>query len=116
MIYNFFVSGLPVPKQSFRYSKRGNYQPARLTDWQNSIAEVARIHALDDVLSGKLHVALKFYLHDERRRDLDNLSKGVLDAINGILWEDDKQVVKLEIEKMVYPECPGVEIFIEEIA
>jgi Holliday junction resolvase RusA-like endonuclease len=38
--------------------------------------------------------------------DLDNLAKIVLDALNGILWADDCQVVKLEITKE-YGEIPG---------
>lgn len=33
------------------------------------------------------------------RRDLDNLAKSVLDALNGIAWDDDGQVCRLFIEK-----------------
>lgn len=31
--------------------------------------------------------------------DLDNLAKGVMDALNGIAWHDDSQIVKLELTK-----------------
>ena len=32
-------------------------------------------------------------------QDVDNLLKGVLDAGNGVVWEDDTSVVKVEAEK-----------------
>lgn len=31
--------------------------------------------------------------------DLDNIAKAVLDALNGLAFDDDKQVVRLEISK-----------------
>lgn len=33
--------------------------------------------------------------------DLDNLSKGVLDALQGIIWKNDAQIIQLEVSK--YP-------------
>lgn len=43
--------------------------------------------------------------------DLDNIFKAVLDALNGVAFEDDKQVVELSGEK-VYGEVPGLMITI----
>lgn len=109
----FFVSGVPVPKQSFRYSKWGNYQPERLTAWQDAI----KFYALAYLPPRKrsFFVSLVFHLPDKRRRDSDNLSKAVLDACNDIIWDDDSQVVKLMIEKIIDPGNPGVEVKAEEI-
>jgi len=33
------------------------------------------------------------------RSDIDNLIKTVLDGLNGVAWEDDTQVVKVEAVK-----------------
>lgn len=33
------------------------------------------------------------------RPDIDNLVKAVTDALNGILWKDDSQIVSLSAEK-----------------
>ena len=33
------------------------------------------------------------------RADVDNYAKGVLDSFNGILWDDDKQIVELHVNK-----------------
>lgn len=47
--------------------------------------------------------------------DIDNLVKGLFDAVNGILWADDKQVVRVNATK-VYGEKPGFLMEVEEIA
>jgi Holliday junction resolvase RusA-like endonuclease len=46
--------------------------------------------------------------------DTDNIAKSILDSLNGIAYLDDKQVVKLEVEKY-YSQVPCVAIMIEEI-
>ncbi len=45
--------------------------------------------------------------------DLDNLVKLVLDALNGVAWTDDSQVVELHTSK-VYGQ-PGIILEIEEV-
>ena len=41
--------------------------------------------------------------------DLDNIAKGILDAMTGIVYEDDSQVFKLNCESR-YSETPRVEV------
>ena len=48
-----------------------------------------------------------------KRPDLDNLNKSVMDALNGIVYRDDCQVVTLNSKK-VYAETPGVDICVME--
>lgn len=36
---------------------------------------------------------------DTHRPDADNVAKGVLDALNGVAWDDDAQVVDLYVVK-----------------
>ena len=42
-----------------------------------------------------------------KKPDLDNVAKAVLDALNGLAWLDDRQVVYLYTYK-VYAENPGL--------
>lgn len=39
-------------------------------------------------------LSARFYRSDKRRLDLDNLLKGLLDALKGCLFEDDSQVIR----------------------
>ncbi|MBN1574537.1 MAG: RusA family crossover junction endodeoxyribonuclease [Deltaproteobacteria bacterium] len=48
------------------------------------------------------------------RPDTDNLVKLVKDALNGVFWRDDAQVVKLTAEKR-YSDTPRTEVKIEEV-
>jgi Holliday junction resolvase RusA-like endonuclease len=41
------------------------------------------------------------------RPDVDNLTKFVMDALNGIFWHDDSCLARLEVTKQ-YGETPGV--------
>lgn len=112
-VVKFFVPGNAIPKQSFRYSRTGGYTDPRVTAWQSTIGYFAELNGVE-VRKGKAKVTLLFLLKDRRRRDLDNLSKAVLDALNGIAWVDDTQIVDLHIVKAITKESPGVWIEIEE--
>ena len=49
-------------------------------------------------LSGRLHVTLTAYPPDRRRRDIDNLAKSVLDAMQHAgVYQDDSQIDRLTI-------------------
>jgi Holliday junction resolvase RusA-like endonuclease len=51
-------------------------------------------------LAGPLNVDIKAYPPDRRQRDIDNIQKPLLDALqHGGAYADDSQVVKLTIEK-----------------
>jgi Holliday junction resolvase RusA-like endonuclease len=77
-------------------------------------------------MDGALSVSVSFVLPKPKttkrktpwvRPDIDGLCKGLLDVGNGILWHDDGQVVKLQLEKL-YPddgEGPRVIIEVEEV-
>jgi len=103
MSITFEVMGEPRPKQSFRYSGRGGgYTAAPIKAWQDAVAWEAKIAMKGmDMLSGNLSVTMVFKLGNKRRVDLDNLSKAVLDAMNGVVYEDDTIVCKLDLYKYV---------------
>jgi len=45
-----------------------------------------------------------------KRPDLDNLIKSVKDALTGIIWKDDSQIVKLRAEKRFGPEQVNIKV------
>ena len=60
--------------------------------------------------AGNIVIDIKLYFGDKRRHDIDNYNKILLDAMTGILWEDDSQIVKMTIWKLYDKEKPRIEI------
>lgn len=50
-------------------------------------------------LKGNIIVDIDFFFADRRRHDIDNCLKALLDAFSGVLWEDDNQIVELQVRK-----------------
>ena len=48
-----------------------------------------------------------------KKPDIDNLCKSVLDTLNNIFFEDDKQIVRLSASKC-YSDTPSIMIHISE--
>lgn len=48
----------------------------------------------------KVEVKLWLYFKDKRRRDIDNYNKIILDSMEGLIYEDDKQIRLLQIYKV----------------
>lgn len=47
----------------------------------------------------KVKVNLTLNFKDKRKHDIDNYCKGIFDALTGILWDDDGQIVSLHIDR-----------------
>ena len=107
----FLVDGNPVPKQSTRFDGRGHaHTDPRVKAWQDIVSLRAK-EAMQtrEIIKGQVAVRLVFVLKTHRPMDCDNLSKGVLDAIKNIVFEDDSEVFNLHIVKHVIPKAnPGV--------
>ena len=58
-----------------------------------------------DMIDGRIQHTVK--------PDLDNLSKALLDALNGVAWHDDSQIVQLNVQK-IYSEQPHIFLSIHE--
>jgi Holliday junction resolvase RusA-like endonuclease len=100
------------------------YDPPRSREWKKRAGEIMREAVGDDprfpaeagapvcvdIIAGfKRPKKAKDSFHTKNGGDLDNIAKAVLDAGNGILWDDDRQIVSLSICKL-YVEVPRVEV------
>jgi len=66
------------------------------------------------MLSGPVSVRALFYFPN-RRGDLDNRVKQLLDALNGIVFSDDSKVEHLECTRLIDKENPRVELEVSAI-
>jgi crossover junction endodeoxyribonuclease RusA len=101
------VEGRPIPKGSLRRGRgRSLYFPRQVTEWERAVrvacADEMRRSGLP-VIGGRCRVGVRFYVTPTKggKRpgtligDLDKLVRGVLDAMNGVVYEDDVLVVGL---------------------
>lgn len=102
VILQAVIDGEPRSKGRAKYNRATGqvYKGAEDRDGEERIAwEVkAQNPGLDLNDSHDLGVSLKFYCSDRQRRDIDNMTKAVFDALNGVAWRDDMQVIRLSAE------------------
>lgn len=122
----FFVAGKPRAMQTGSVVTAGgrSFPIRRNATWAAVVGLVARQHAPAVLLEGPLVVDLLFHFRPPRtatrrrhpvvRPDGENLAKGILDALNGVLYHDDSQVVDLLIRKR-YSETEGVRVDIRPL-
>jgi Holliday junction resolvase RusA-like endonuclease len=62
----------------------------------------------------KRNNALTGYLYPVTKPDFDNIEKMVADAIKGVVWRDDSQVVASRFRK-VYGQTPTLQVIVAEL-
>lgn len=90
---------LPFPPSINNYyvkTSRGQFISAKGKKFRNEVIEDIIQQAPHLQISGKVLVEMVLFPPDNRRRDMDNYSKAMLDALtkSGI-WEDDVQADQL---------------------
>ena len=112
MIHKQTFNIKPRSKQRPRSTRSGHtYTPKETREYEKKISEAYSGVAFTD---GPLHVTLVFdndkteitikELKPKRnpsklRGDIDNYAKAILDALNGVAYTDDKQIISLELRK-----------------
>jgi Holliday junction resolvase RusA-like endonuclease len=128
----YSVEGDPVGKQRPRFSRGRTYTPKKTVDYESLIASKASQamgsseplqtpvaifiwirHAIPASYSKKRKEACLNGLDWPKKPDLDNVAKVFLDAMNGIVYKDDVQVVKLRVSKR-YDTDSGVDVLVRE--
>jgi len=81
---------------------------------KTSVALSMEVHLPIPKGTSKKNVAamLAGEIRHDKKPDLDNLEKHLLDCCNGVLWEDDKQIDRV-LKRKCYSETPGWKIKVE---
>lgn len=136
MMCDFEVEGKPVGKGRPRFRRMGNfvqtYTPAATADYeklvrlrfQNACGVITEKPVKVEVVAcfappksarkrDRIEMLANRILPD-KKPDVDNIAKIILDALNGIAYKDDSQVVDLSVKKCFAAEA-RVYVHIEEI-
>lgn len=107
----FVVEGPPATKERPRFTRTGGtYTPSKTRAAERTLALVAA-SALPPgwPLDARYSMTARVYFGDARRRDIDNAIKLGADALNGVAYADDSQVVELHAFKHIDRARPRVE-------
>lgn len=126
----FFVPGIPVTQGSTRAFVRGGRAVVThdkrepLLNWRNAIAFAAREAARGEFYAKEdaVEVYATFLLprpksaprrvtQPVKKPDLDKLARGLLDALTGVVFADDSQVVGMRVDK-VFGDQTGVQVLV----
>lgn len=132
-MYQFIVPGAPRGKQRPKVTRNGAYTPEETKRYEQKVLacylnEYPRMKPIRNGVN--VHITAFFEIpksYGKARRerilnglerptkkpDADNIAKIILDALNGKVILDDKQVVRLTVSKY-YSTIPRVEVLIEE--
>ncbi len=100
-ILYLIIGAEPVPKGRPRFLPNGiPYTPKKTRDAEKDLRWAARVRMnrlgnVDLPKEPTYKVRLQFFCSDRRRRDIDNLEKLVLDALEGVVWANDSQIEDL---------------------
>ena len=130
------IPGEPQGQARPRFSRQGNYvrtyTDSTTVNYENWV-KICFQEARQEMIEGQLNTEIKCYfsipksyskkkkesalkgeLRPTKKPDCDNIAKIVLDALNGLAYKDDKEVVTCKIEKW-FDEIPRVEVEIWEV-
>lgn len=130
------VPGEPVPQGRPKFTTKPfvrAYDPPKSAAYKKLVARHAKKQQPLELLNGELEVEILIFkgslksfskkkaelaesgqLRPTTKPDADNYAKGPLDALKGIIWKDDGQVVDL-IARKFYSSNPRIEITIRPL-
>ncbi|MDQ0091631.1 Holliday junction resolvase RusA-like endonuclease [Paenibacillus anaericanus] len=134
----FTVYGEPVAQGRPRFSTANGfaraYDPAKSSNYKDYVRLAATQYAPDQLLVGPLYLEVTVFrpipksfskkkaseaeagrVFPVTKPDTDNYGKGIKDALKGVLWVDDNQIVDDFVKKR-YSNKPRIEIKVEAIA
>lgn len=134
MKINFIIQGKVQAKQRPRFNGKFAYTPKETVAYENWVKTCylekyrgqkplekplkVKIIAYYDIPKSTSKKKQQQMLNNEIfptvKPDTDNIAKSILDSLNKIAYLDDKQVVKLEVEKY-YSTSANVAVIIEEL-
>lgn len=112
----FVIPGTPKVLKRHRVARWGGmYDPSKKDKEPIAILALeARTRARKSILTGQISLKVVYY-GLRVNADLSNAIKLIEDALNGVMWLDDKQVAILTVFRKENDGKPRTEVTVEEI-
>ncbi len=137
MKFRFTVPGEPMGKGRPRVVRRGGftqtYTPEKTASYENLVKLEFQRQGGRMMKDGPVYLSIQAWygipksvskrkreamigglIWPTKKPDCDNVAKIIADALNGLAWRDDSQVVSLHVCKR-FGETPGVRVQMEEV-
>ena len=98
---NITIDGDPISKGRPRVYHGHGVTPEQTRRAEKRVSdEFRRQYPFWQPYPGPIRISLTFWLANRRGRDWDNLAKLTTDALNGIAWVDDRQIIHADVHKI----------------
>lgn len=96
-LVDFTIGGEPVAWMRAKRGRHSSYTDPKVVAAKKDLADSARAAMLGRATdeSSDIGIELRFSCCDRAGKDLDNYTKLVLDALNGVVWHDDVQITRI---------------------
>lgn len=100
--YELRLRGVKVvsKKNRLKFGKGRAYKPTEVQDFEERLRSEGRT-LLAEPLGGELSMEIEVTVPNRIRRDLQNFSDTIADALNGVLYQDDSQIFELRMRKRI---------------
>lgn len=114
---NLSVNIDAIPQGRPRFYRGIAIDPPKCKAFKREFAELVKKQCAG-ILTGAIRLKIEVYRDfktatNQRYGDIDNLAKGIMDALTGVLWQNDKQITDLHVTKNLG--TPRVNLSIEVI-
>jgi crossover junction endodeoxyribonuclease RusA len=101
---------LPVPPSVNHYLRRTRYG-VTLTEKAREFKDIVRLTVHGKMMTGNIRMDVR-YFRPRRAGDIDGPLKLVQDSLQGILYENDKQIVELHVYRFDDKDNPRIEVIV----
>ena len=110
----FYLEVDPRPQPRPRFTRGRTFTPAEIVQYKAAIGLAGKSAMegkppIEGEVQARMKFTRKFKATSKRFGDADNLFKAVADALNGIAYLDDAQIVESSVMK-IKGEVPSVEV------
>lgn len=98
-------------------SKRGVYMSKKGKECKAHIINdtLTQLPADFNKINCDIQMIIELNFADKRRRDIDNYNKILLDAFNGLIYNDDSQITEMTIKKNIGCGIDSINVKINQI-